>query len=133
MMGALLQRKLGGFVVESAGLDKSLAGRPANRRAVACMQERGLDLSGHTSRWIGDVDLDRTGWIVTVGSDEADQVRVHLGTASTPVIVANADHGGIPDPYELGVEGYRDCAALLDRVLADIAQQIRAAEAGGSA
>ena len=95
--------------------------------------ERGLDLSGHTSRWIGDVDLDRTGWIVTVGSDEADQVRIHLGTGSTSVIVANADHGGIPDPYELGVEGYRDCAALLDRVIPDIAQQIRAAEVGGSA
>jgi protein-tyrosine-phosphatase len=32
MMSELLQRELGdGFVVQSAGLDKNLAGRPANR------------------------------------------------------------------------------------------------------
>lgn len=54
-MGALQRELGGGFVVTSAGLDKTLAGRPANRRSVACMQERGLDLSGHTSRWIGSL------------------------------------------------------------------------------
>lgn len=126
MMSALLQRDLGdGFIVQSAGLDKNLAGRPANHRSVDCLQERGLDLSGHVSRWIGNVALDGVGWIVTVGADEARQVRAHLGNHSASVIVANAQHGGIPDPYELGTDGYRECVALLDRVLPEVAKKIR--------
>ena len=57
-MSALLQRELGdGFLVESAGLDRDLAGRPANYRAVDCLQQRGLDLSEHVSRWIGTSPL----------------------------------------------------------------------------
>lgn len=132
-MSVLLQRDLDdGFVVESAGLDKNLAGRPANHRSVDCMQERGLDLSGHVSRWIGNVALDGIGWIVTVGPDEAGQVRAHLGTHPASVIVANAEHGGIPDPYELGRDGYRECAALLDGVLPDVAQQIKTGKGVGS-
>ncbi|GAB3808338.1 low molecular weight protein-tyrosine-phosphatase [Humibacter antri] len=129
MMSALLQRELGdGFVVQSAGLDKDLAGRPANHRSVDCLQERGLDLSGHVSRWIGSVDLDDVGWVVTVGPDEARRVRAHLGNRPASVVVANAEHGGIPDPYELGTHGYRECATLLDRVLPDVAQLIRTSE-----
>lgn len=84
MMQAVLQQHLGTtFLVESAGLRKELAGRPANYRSVACMKERGVDLSGHISRWIGDLDL------------------------------------------ELGMAGYRDCLALLDQVMPQVAQRIR--------
>ena len=73
MMQAVLQEHLGAsFLVESAGLSKELAGRPANHRSVACMKERGIDLSGHVSRWIGDLHLDQYRWIVCVGHDEAD-------------------------------------------------------------
>jgi protein-tyrosine-phosphatase len=133
MMSALLQRELGdGFVVQSAGLDKDLAGRPANHRSVGCMRERGLDLSGHVSRWIGSVDLDGIDWIVTVGPDEGRQVRTHLKNRPISVVVANAERGGIPDPYELGMDGYRECAALLDRVLPNVAQEIRTGKDGSA-
>ncbi|WP_246846196.1 low molecular weight phosphatase family protein [Humibacter ginsenosidimutans] len=132
-MSALLQLELGdGFVVQSAGLDKDLAGRPANDRSVNCLQERGLDLSGHVSRWIGSISLDGIGWIVTVGAEEARQVRAYLGNSSARIIVANAEHGGIPDPYEFGLDGYRECVALLDRVLPNIAQQLRTREGTAS-
>jgi protein-tyrosine phosphatase len=129
MMQAVLQQHLGPcFVVESAGLTKELAGRPANYRSVACMKERGVDLSGHVSRWIGDLDLDQYRWIVCVGREEADTVHSAMGADSAHVIVANEHHGGIPDPYELGLVGYRDCLALLDRVMPQVAQQIRGSE-----
>lgn len=125
MMQAVLQKHLGAaFLVESAGLDKSLAGRPANHRSVTCMRERGVDLSGHISRWIGDLDLDQYRWIVCVGHDEAEKVRSALGGASANVMVANDRHGGIPDPYELGMAGYRDCLALLDQVMPHVVQHI---------
>ena len=131
MMQAVLQQHLGAaFRVESAGLSRELAGRPANHRSVACLQERGVDLSGHRSRWIGDLDLDQYRWIVCVGHDEADQVRnaldqVSRGAGPASVMVANPHQGGVPDPYELGLAGYRDCLALLDQVLPPIAQHIR--------
>jgi protein-tyrosine-phosphatase len=90
------------------------------------MKERGIDLSGHVSRWIGDLDLDQYRWIVCVGHDEAARVRSALGGDLATVIVANAEQGGIPDPYEFGMAGYRDCLALLDRAMPPIAQHIRA-------
>lgn len=128
MMQAVLQQRLGaGFLVESAGVSKALAGRPANDRSIACLKERGIDLSGHISRWIGDLDLDQYCWIVCVGHDEADKVRSALGAGSTSVMVANADQGGIPDPYELGLAGYRDCLALLDQVMPHVARHITGA------
>jgi len=126
MMQAVLQQLLGGgFHVESAGLTKELAGRPANHRSVACMKERGIDLSDHVSRWIGDIDLDQYRWIVCVGHDEADKVRSALGADLERVLVVNAQHGGIPDPYELGMEGYRNCVALLDQAMPPVARHIR--------
>jgi len=91
------------------------------------MKERGVDLSGHISRWIGDLNLDQYRWIVCVGHDEADQVRSALGADSARVMVANEHQGGIPDPYELGLAGYRDCLALLDQVMPPVAQQISGA------
>lgn len=79
------------------------AGRPADYRSVACMKERGVDLSVHVSRWVGDLDLSQYQWIVCVGHDEADQMRSLLGEEKARVIVANEHHGGIPDPCELGL------------------------------
>lgn len=128
MMQAVLQQHLGAaFLVESAGVSEELAGRPANKHSVACMIERGLDLSGHISRWIGDLDLDQYRWIICVGRDEASKVRSTLGADSASVMVANGDHGGIPDPYGLGLAGYRDCLALLDQVMPNLAQHISGA------
>ncbi len=126
MMQAVLQQHLGAaFPVESAGVTKELAGRPANSHSVTCMNERGVDLSGHISRWIGDLDLGQYRWIVCVGHDEADKVRSALGAVSASVIVANEHQGGIPDPYGLGLAGYRVCLALLDRIMPNVAQQIK--------
>ena len=129
MMQVVLQQHLGAaFLVESAGLTKELAGRPANHRSVACMKERGVDLSGHVSRWIGGLDLGQYRWIVCVGHDEADRVRAALGADPAHLIVANEHQGGIPDPYELGLAGYRDCLALLDEVMPQVAQRIRTSQ-----
>jgi protein-tyrosine phosphatase len=133
MMRAVLQQHLGAaFLVESAGVREELAGRPANHRSVSCMKERGVDLSVHVSRWVGDLDLDQYQWIVCVGHDEADQVRSLLGADKTRVIVANEHQGGIPDPYELGLAGYRDCLALLDEVMPDVARRISQAQSANT-
>ncbi len=133
MMQAVLQQRLGAaFRVESAGVSQALVGRPANDRSVACMKERGVDLSGHVSRWIGNLDLDQYRWIVCVGHDEADKVRSTLGAGAASVMVTNEHQGGIPDPYELGLAGYRECLALLDQVMPHVAQHISGASLAGT-
>ena len=125
MMQAVLQHHLGEtFQVESAGVLEQAAGLGANPRSILCMSERGIDLTGHTRRWIGDLDLGQYAWIICVGPDEAGQVRAALNDAPTTVVVANAQNGGIPDPYEFGLQGYRDCLALLDVVMPEIARRI---------
>ena len=130
MMQAVLQLHLGtAFRVESVGMSKELAGRPASHRSVACLKEREVDLCGHVSRWIGDLNLDQYCWVVCVGRDEADRVGSIPGADSAKILVANEPRGGIPDPYELGLEGYRDCLALLDREMPQIAQHISGASA----
>lgn len=133
MMQAVLQQHLGaGFLVESAGISRELAGRPANDRSVACMKERGVDLSGHISRWIGDLKIEQYRWIVCVGHDEAEKVCSIQGADSARVLVANEHRGGIPDPYAFGLAGYRDCLALLDDVMPRVAQHISAASIASS-
>ena len=125
MMQAVLQRRLGGaFQVESAGIRKEGAGRGANERSILCMKERGIDLTGHTRRLISELDLSQYAWIICVGPNEAEAVRAAIGDASITILVANAERGGIPDPYEFGLQGYRDCLALLDAVMPEIARQI---------
>ena len=47
------------------------------------------------------------------------------------MLVANEHQGGIPDPYGLGLSGYRDCLALLDHVMPGVAKQIRATTLAG--
>jgi len=126
MMQALLQQHLGkSFVVESAGVWRKAAGAPANSRSDMVMQERGLDLTPHIGRWVGDIRLTGYSHIVCVDEQAAADVRALLPSqADTTIVVANADGGGIPDPYELGLEGYRACLALLDAVMPNVASEI---------
>jgi len=56
------------------------------------MKERGVDLSGHISPWIGDLDLDLYRWIVYVGHDEAEKVRSALLALLDQVIPHFAQH-----------------------------------------
>src|SRR5271154_920860 len=86
MMQAVLQQHLGpAFQVESAGVGPEAAVfAPANSRSIACMKERGVDLTSHTSRWARDLDLSQYGWIVCVGREEADKVRTWLGSNPPP-------------------------------------------------
>lgn len=129
MIEAVLQRKLGGgFMVQSAGVSRDAAGQPANKHSILCMKERGMDISGHFSYWVGDLVLSKFSHIVCVDDKIAGQVSELLktqGVEGTIVIVLNAKNGGVPNPYQKGLTAYRNCLALLDRTLPQVATQIR--------
>jgi protein-tyrosine phosphatase len=127
MMQALLQQQLGeSYVVESAGIWDKASGARANARSIMVMKERGIDLTPHVGRSATEVRLTDYSHIICVDEEVADGVRALLPSeASTTVVIANAGGGGIPDPYELGIEGYRTCLALLDEVIPSVASGIR--------
>lgn len=126
MMQALLQTALGeGYVVESAGVRREAAGLSADPRAIACMADRGFDLTGHCSRWAGDINLTEYSHIFCVDDLIAQRVSELLPTeAKANVTVPNAGAGGIPDPSKGGLPAYRACLALLDQIVPQAASQI---------
>ena len=128
-MQAFLQQALGNdFVVESAGTNRESAGQPANSYSLKCLELRGIDLKGHTSRWIGDLSLADYAHIVCVGADEKAKVIEQFGDSELPVImIANEENGGIPDPYEKGWNAYQVCAGTIRRVMPQVAQYIKQA------
>jgi len=127
-MQAFLQRELGGgFVVESAGTNRESAGQPANPYSLKCLELRGMDLPGHASRWIGELGLGEYAHIVCVGEQEKAAVLALLDDHSVPVIIANEENGGIPNPYQKGWNAYQTCARVLGQVMPKVAQIIRQA------
>lgn len=126
-MAALLQKELRSeFQVESAGTWEETVGRPANEHSIFLMQERGIDLTGHESRWIGDLDLTQFSHIVCVGESEARMINHYLAEyGGTAVLIANNDQGGIPDPYGMGLPVYQICVDLLGKAVLEIADLIR--------
>jgi len=131
MMAVLLQKELGDeFQVESAGTFKKWGewpGEPANGHAILCLEEMGIDISDHRSRWIGDLDLSSFSHIVCVNEKALDNTVLFLaGYRGAKIIVANGNYGGIPDPYGKGLGAYRECLSLMEKVVPDIANQIRA-------
>lgn len=133
MMG-LLQKELGGeFLVESAGISRDWAGlgQPANELSVQCLKERGIDLSNHESRWVGDLDLSEFSHVVCVGETESWQIAKLFASASgrgmgkISFLVPNRENGGVPDPYGKGLYAYQFCLALLEETIPLIADKIR--------
>lgn len=123
-MAAVLQDLLGDdFKVDSAGVREGAAGVGANPLSIECMADRGIDLSGHMSRWVGHLNLDSYSHIVCVGDSEADAVRSHLTNDGVVVVVPN-DGFGIDDPFGKGIEGYRNCLANIDAAMRSVANMI---------
>ena len=126
-MEALLQKKLGdGFLVESAGTEKSANGKLPSTFAVMCMKERGLNISGHKGRWIQRVDLTQFSFIVCTDWAAKKVVEITPRKGGTQIIIANEDGDGIPNPLGMAFGTYRKCAELLDNVIPGIANQIGA-------
>jgi protein-tyrosine-phosphatase len=126
MMQVLLQEELGDkFQVESAGLRKESVGKPASHNSVLCMQDIGVDISGHVSRWVGELNLSHYSHIVCVGDSEAEQVGQLMGGASrSKILVANKADGGVPNPHGKDLLAYRECLALLRKEMPKIGNTI---------
>ncbi len=124
MMQAILQHALGDeYLVESAGANQEFASgdKPASEHSVLCMQDRNLDISSHKSRWIGEIPLAEFAVIICVGKPEADKVRELLEIERDATVLVL----DVPNPYQKGLDAYRECAAFLDREMPILGELIR--------
>ena len=123
MFAALLQKEfaLRGIhaVVESAGV-KDKEPTPASEPAQTVMREMGLDISGHQSRNVREVDLGRYDYIYCMEETQMAVLR-DLGVPEGKLRLLNVDAGGVPNPWEKGLDAYRHCANLLSRIARDMA------------
>lgn len=129
MMEAILRnelKKLGVEArVESAGVLKEAEGQLAFESSLKELANRGITLEGHKSRHIGSIgDLTRFDNIICVGEEEAQIVRDFCPAVADRVQVANAESGGIPNPWQLGPEAYRTCAVTIEASMAEIARTV---------
>ncbi|MFH1188206.1 MAG: hypothetical protein V1688_05140 [bacterium] len=121
MLQALLARGLGNrgveAVVESAGiLDE--AGAPANEKAVISMKEMGLDITGHLSRGISNLDLSVYDKIVCL-ADTAKSLLISRGVSPEKIDIVEVNN-----PYRKDLEAYRSCAKVLARAATMLAEKI---------
>lgn len=110
------------IIVESAGtyegVIKAHLNTPASEHAIACMAERGLDISDHRSRPISSIDINNFDLIICMSSDELEFVaKLHPRGA---IILANAMNGGVANPWQKGLAAYQKCAVTLNFVAQDI-------------
>jgi protein-tyrosine-phosphatase len=111
MAEALLRSLLGeGTNVESAGIE-TVDHLPATNEAVSVMGECGLDISGHRSHKIQQVNLDSYQSIVAM-TDEIEKRLIQLGANSSAIRTL-----GVEDPYRRGIDVYRATAIALKSAL----------------
>ncbi|MGB7910992.1 MAG: hypothetical protein WCF59_02070 [Desulfobaccales bacterium] len=93
--------------VQSAGIDADSESL-ANKKAIAVMKERGIDIRGHRSRDIETIDLSAFDLIIAMTPIIARYLR-SLGISGSKIIKLN-----IEDPYNEGIEAYRFAAEALE-------------------
>jgi protein-tyrosine phosphatase len=109
MAAVLAQAK--GMLAESAGIDCG-AGLPAADNAVAVMRERGLDLAGHRSRDVQNVDFSAFDLVVAMTRD--------LAFSLAPLAPRRLVTWDVNDPYRCPIERYRQVADQIDKLLTEL-------------
>lgn len=96
VLAAFLQARLNELgldqiTVESAALYEQHITRPANRVAVRILAERGIDLSQHRSRWVGNLNLREFQLIVCMENYQRRGLQQLIGEDSPEIVVTHID------------------------------------------
>jgi len=113
-------------MVGSVGLKKEAEGQPAAEHSIEELLNRGMRLTDHRSRHIGSIgDLSYYDLILTVGEEEAKEIRAMFPEVAKRVEILNAEAGGIPNPWQLGPEAYRQCAEIIEKEMRKVAEHLK--------
>ena len=115
--------------VDSAGLGKWHAGRPPDRRAIACAASHGVDISDLRGRQITDADYTEFDVLLCADADILYTVQTHApagATAEARLLLGWSGLGEIqiPDPYTQNVAAFEHAWELVDEAAAAIVERV---------
>lgn len=125
MLQAILQKALDERGVEAEVTSAGLLDRrdtPASDNARTVGAELGFDLSGHRTRAAKDLDPTQFDHVYCMETKLAEQLEA-LGYKN----VQPVDTADVPNPWEKGINAYRETAQVLRRASAVIADRLAAA------
>jgi len=122
---ALQNRKIFDVQVESAGTSKAAnLAKPANKHSITCMRERGLDLQGHRSRWINELDLQKYDLVLCMNQVQYNYLKVRGVPVDKILIIDTNNQGEIPYPKQTSLPAHRRCVKVLEEAINDIIARI---------
>ncbi len=118
--------------IESAGTSGFHNGEPADSRAIATLQSKGIDILDLRSRLFIPTDFEDYDYIITMDSSNQKNVLEMANEADSnnfPKMVMDfqfpGEHISVPDPYYGGATGFEDVYKMLDESLDELLEQIR--------
>lgn len=117
--------------VDSAGLGNWHAGRPPDRRAIACAASHGVDISELRGRQITDADYTGFDVLLCADADILYTVQTHApagATADTRLLLGWSGLGEsqIPDPYTQDMAAFEHAWELVDGAAEAIVERLKA-------
>ncbi len=105
--------------IDSAGTHAYHTGEPADRRARAAAERRGMSLDGISARRVSADDYERFDYIIAMDEDnltrlEADAPEGHTANLSLFLEFADVSETEVPDPYYGGAAGFERVLDLVE-------------------
>jgi protein-tyrosine phosphatase len=105
--------------ISSAGLE-GLVGHPADRHAVECMDEEGVDISTHIARRLDADMLIRADLVLAMTSQQVKAIEERWGFSKGKVFrLCHWSDQGIADPYQKGKSEFVAAKELIEEGVRD--------------
>ncbi len=117
--------------IDSAGTGNWHVGEPPDRRAQACAQGYGVDITGLRARQFSAEDFDRFDYILVMDNqNHANVLRLARNDAHRNKVSMMLSHGSrgpvdVPDPYFGGDDGFHAVFAMLEEACAGLLETVR--------
>ena len=107
------------FLIDSAGTHAYHVGEPADRRARAAAERRGMSLEGIHARRVSAEDFERFDHIIAMDQDNLDRLREEASHEYATKLrlfldYANVSESEVPDPYYGGAAGFERVLDLVE-------------------
>jgi protein-tyrosine-phosphatase len=115
-----------GMQVDSAGMNPVFS-TPTDE-AVVAMREYGINLTGHTSKPVKASLINSADVVLVMEAWQKHLISLRFSDAEEKTHLLSEYAGGfgdVDDPYGMGIEEYRKCAAVLHSLVEGIAQKLR--------
>ena len=117
--------------IDSAGTHAYHSGEPADRRARAAAERRGISLDGIHARRVVDVDFERFDYILAMDEDNLARLQdespeEHRHKLRLFLEFAEVSETEVPDPYYGGAAGFEHVLDLVEEASRGLLEEIGA-------